>query len=180
VPTAATRLPAAATPTPVSIIEPTMVPIPWAPASRSWSRAAARPPALASLTLTSVAAPRSITAFRSASVNTASSAITGVATAAVTRARPSRSVAGTGCSTSSTPAPESSSSRITRIAWSGVQPWLASSRITTDGPTAERTARTRATSVAASVPTLSFSAVNPSATRSRAAAASGRRPRRPR
>src|SRR6185503_10549181 len=48
---------------------------------------------------------------------------------------------------------------------SGVQPWLASRRIVTSAPTASRTARTRATSVAASVPTFIFSVVNPSATR---------------
>ncbi len=97
--------------------------------------------------------------------------MTGSPTPARTRARPSTSSPGTGCSTSSTPRSARSSARITVIASSGVHPWFASRRIVTVGPTAWRTARTRATSVAASVPTFIFRVEKPSATRCPAAAA---------
>ncbi len=45
---------------------------------------------------------------------------------------------------------------MTWTASSRVQPWLASSRMATSGPTASRTAATRCTSVLASVPTFIF------------------------
>ena len=171
VPTAATRLPAAATPMPVSIIEPTMVPMPWRAARASWSRAACQAAGLGELDVDQVGgAPLD----HRDQVGEGEHRLVGHHRRAHRGGDPGQAVevgGGTGCSTSSTPAPASSSARITRIAWSGVQPWLASSRSATDGPTAARTARTRATSVAASVPTFSLSAVNPSATRSRAAAA---------
>ena len=86
-----------------------------------------------------------MTAARSRRPNTDSSAITGVSTAAVTVARPRTSWRSTGCSTNSTSRPASSIARMTAIAWSGVQPWLASTRIRASGA-ASRTARTRATS----------------------------------
>ena len=53
----------------------------------------------------------------------------------------------------------------------GVQPWFASNRIPTSGPTAARIALTRATSARASVPTLAFSRVKPAATLATASAA---------
>ena len=171
VPTAATRAAAAPTPIGPSIIEPTMVPMPAARVRSRSSRATPRPPHLASLTLTRSAARWSMTAARSRRPNTDSSAITGVSTAAVTVARPRTSWRSTGCSTNSTSRPASSIARMTAIAWSGVQPWLASTRIRASGA-ASRTARTRATSVAASVPTLSLRTVKPSAVRLVAVAAS--------
>ena len=60
---------------------------------------------------------------------------------------------------------------MTRTASKQSQPVLASTRSATSGPAPSRAARTRATSVAASVPTLSLSVRKPSATRARAASA---------
>ena len=109
-------------------------------ARAAWSRRTS-PPHFASFTLTRSADRRRITSTRSRTPYTDSSAITGVETRAVTQAIPSRSAAGTGCSTSSTSRPASSRAPITRTASRGVQPWLASSRSRTSGPTAARTAR---------------------------------------
>ena len=108
--------PAAPTPMCVSIIEPTMLPMPWARARSSSVVATDSPPHLASLTLTRSAARRRITSTRSRTPYTDSSAITGVETRAVTQASPSRSAAGTGCSTSSTSRSASSRASITRTA----------------------------------------------------------------
>src|SRR6266508_4561551 len=163
---AATSAAAAPTPTWVSIIVPTTVPSSCARATSSSVRATPSPPHLATLTFTRSAAPRRITSTRSRTPYTDSSARIGVLTRSRTQAIPSRSAAATGCSTSSTSQPASSSPRITWTAVRGDQPWFASRRITGSGPIACRTAFTRATSVIASpVPTLSLSTSKPSATR---------------
>ena len=103
--------------------------------------------------------------------------MTGRPTRARTHASPSTSSATTGCSTNSTPRSATSSARMTETASSRVQPWLASRRIATPGPTASRTEATRCTSVDASVPTFILSVVKPAATRSRAVSAAPRQPR---
>ena len=93
-----------------------------------------------------------------------SSAMTGVVTWSVTYFSPAMSSPRTGCSTSSSCTPLSSSARSTDTACFGVQPWLASRRIRARSPTAAWIALMRSMSSAGSLPTLTLSVSKPDST----------------
>ncbi|MCY1249522.1 hypothetical protein D9M72_630650 [compost metagenome] len=97
-------------------------------------------------------------------LNTLSSAITGVLTRSVTYFRPLMSAALTGCSSSSSTTPASSSVRIACTACLAVQPWLASSRSRARPSTAAWIALVRSMSTPMSLPTLIFSDSKPRST----------------
>ena len=124
------------------------------------------PPAFISLMLIMSIASCRIPAIASCGEWTDSSAITGIGTPARTRFIPSQSHDATGCSQSSIPS--GAIARHVRIASAGVQPWFASIRIRTSGPTASRTAASLRSSISGDSPTFTLTTRNPAATASRA------------
>ena len=139
-----------------SSIQPIMHSTPYTSAAAAIRSALVMPPHFISLMFTRSAAPVCMIFRASAGLNTLSSASTGTSAWRVTYCIPSRSAAGTGCSTNSMSSPLSCIWFRMRTACLAFQAWFASMRMQTSLPTASRTAASRATSSSGSMPTLTF------------------------